>query len=120
MQMFPGVPVVAVDFARISVQEQLRIATRSAVFIAPCGGGNMMAQFTPRAASILLYCPDGTRRDFHLYNFLPQRAVHWMPTHTGLEWYTTDFEALGKRVRASLRHFACFAGSSAAGQSKGV
>ncbi len=107
-KLFPGIPIVAVDFAQLPVVEQLRIATRTAVFIAPCGGGNVMAQFTPRAASILLYCPGAPNRDFHLYNFLPQRAVHWMPAGPVDGAYTTDFAALERRVRSSLRHFVCF------------
>lgn len=74
-----------------SLEDQVRIADESSIFISSCGGGAVTAQFLPEGASLILfYLEDGgvednkrtqlpARLDWDLFNNMGFIRVHWLP-----------------------------------------
>jgi hypothetical protein len=77
---------------KLSIQEQVQIASESAIFVTSCGGGAVTATFLPRGATLIVYY-DGSgsvvknqktfkpsRLDWDLFNHMSYLRVHWLPT----------------------------------------
>ena len=93
-QLVPSANVEAYQFKDLSLQEQMEIASRTAIFITVCGGGAVTGMFLPPGASVILYYHErgGVRTtpkyfetgtpamlDWDLYNSLTHLRVHWLP-----------------------------------------
>jgi hypothetical protein len=89
---------------KMSVQEQVTLAGKSAIFVTSSGGGAVTATFLPRGASLIIYyVGDGSREnnkvtgkparlDWDLFNHMSYIRVHWLPvknmnTPQGLETF---------------------------------
>ncbi len=88
------VEVQAYELKELSLEEQVRVATESSVFISVCGGGAVTATFLPRDASIILYF-DATggakdniktntsaRLDWDFFEHASYLRTNWLPTET--------------------------------------
>lgn len=79
---------------QLSLEDQLRLAVQTDVFVTVCGGGSMTATFLPRGATLIVfYNPTGgydyahgirnhqpARLDWDLLNHAASHLrVHWMP-----------------------------------------
>jgi hypothetical protein len=76
-----------------SMQEQVEIASQTAIYITGCGGGAATATFLPRGSTLLLYfnepppeIPAGlyahsSRLDWDFFNNIGYFRVHWLPSH---------------------------------------
>jgi hypothetical protein len=104
--------VQKVDFASKPLQEQVRIASESAIYITACGGGAVTAMFLPHGASVVLYfVEDGGREDnrviggpamldWDIFNNMAWIRSHWLPTRTMDK--DTDIDILVKLVAHEL------------------
>jgi len=89
----------------LSLQDQITLASKSAVFVTSAGGGAVTATFLPRGATLIIYYQgDGSRvqnkrtykparLDWDLFNHLSYIRVHWLPvegmdTPQGIEIFT--------------------------------
>jgi hypothetical protein len=75
----------------LTVQEQVKLASTSAIFVTTSGGGAVTATFLPRGASLIIYyVGDGSREnnkqtgkparlDWDLFNHMSYIRVHWLP-----------------------------------------
>ncbi|CAJ1960446.1 unnamed protein product [Cylindrotheca closterium] len=93
---FPSADVQIVEFAQMSLMDQISLTSQSNVFVSTCGGGAMTATFLPRGASlILLYSEQGgfdfasfnltggpAYLDSDLFNNAGYLQVHWIPIGT--------------------------------------
>jgi hypothetical protein len=79
-----------VQLAKLSMVEQVELASEASVFITMCGGGAVTAMFLPKGASLLVYfnvAPDKAykysdtpaRLDWDLLNNIGYLRVHWLP-----------------------------------------
>lgn len=88
------VQVEAYVMKELSVQQQVKLASETAVFITMCGGGAVTGMFLPKGASVILYYLEhgGVERgvrtglpahlDWDLFNHLSHVRTHWMPSRT--------------------------------------
>lgn len=89
----------------LPLQEQVELASKSAVFVTSSGGGAVTATFLPRGATLIIYYQgDGSRvnnkrtykparLDWDLFNHCSYIKTHWLPvkdmdTPKGLEIFT--------------------------------
>ena len=93
---FPEAMVESVQMANLTLQEQVRLASQTSVFLTVCGGGAMTATFLPRHATLILYYPSVGSFDFaqfnttggpayldwDLFNNAAYLRVHWLPIET--------------------------------------
>jgi hypothetical protein len=76
---------------KLSIHEQVQIASESAIFVTSCGGGAVTATFLPRGATLIVFY-DGSggrmsnrktknpaRLDWDLFNHMSYLRVHWLP-----------------------------------------
>ncbi|KAI2512066.1 DUF563-containing protein [Fragilaria crotonensis] len=104
--------VQKIDFAITSLQEQVRIASESAIYVTACGGGAVTAMFLPQGSSVVLYfVEDGGREDnrvtggpamldWDLFNNMAWVRSHWLPARTMNA--ATDIDILVKLVAHEL------------------
>jgi hypothetical protein len=90
----PRVRVQKIDFPTKSLQEQVKIASESAIYVTGNGGGAVTAMFLPRGASVILYfLEDGGKEnnrpsggpamlDWDLFNNMAWIRSHWLPANT--------------------------------------
>ena len=76
----------------LSLEEQIKLASKSAIFVTSSGGGAVTATFLPRGATLIIYyVGDGSiennkktgkpaRLDWDLFNHMSYIRVHWLPT----------------------------------------
>jgi hypothetical protein len=95
-----------------SLQEQVEIASQTAIYITGCGGGAATATFLPRGSTLLLYFnevggqegnkPTGlpARLDWDFLNNIGYFRVHWLPSQTMHS--AEDMSALLQLVRHEL------------------
>lgn len=90
---FPSADVQIVEFAQMSLTNQISLTSQSNVFVSTCGGGAMTATFLPRGASLILLYSDQGGFDFTTFNLTGGPAyldsdlfnnagylqVHWLP-----------------------------------------
>ena len=69
---------VSQPLAELSIEEQISIASRTAIYVSVVGGGTFPAFFLPRGASLILYGDRDMYLDFDLFNNYGQVRVHWM------------------------------------------
>ena len=86
--------VQKIDFPTRSVEDQLQIASKSAIYVTGNGGGAVTAMFLPRGASVILYfLEDGGREangntggparlDWDIFNNMAWIRSHWLPANT--------------------------------------
>lgn len=110
---FPDASVENYIFKEMPIQEQLNIATNTAIYITLCGGGAVTAMFLPAGASVILYyAEDGgifngrlnnkpATLDWDLFNAMSHLRVHWMPRHSMKS--ATDEQALVELIRHELK-----------------
>jgi hypothetical protein len=75
----------------LSVEEQIMLASKSAIFVTSSGGGAVTATFLPRGATLIIYyIGNGSieknkktfkpaRLDWDLFNHMSYIRVHWLP-----------------------------------------
>jgi hypothetical protein len=85
------VSVESYVFSRLSLYEQMNIASQTSIFVTMCGGGAVTAQFMPRGSSLLLFYLEyggvvggrvngkPARLDWDLFNNMSHLKVHWLP-----------------------------------------
>lgn len=88
------VQVQSIEVKNMTVEEQVRVAAESSIFVSVCGGGAVTATFLPRGASLLLYYdPVGGAQnnrhtqtpawlDWDMFNNAAYLRTHWLPTRT--------------------------------------
>ncbi|KAL3929850.1 MAG: hypothetical protein SGBAC_012031, partial [Bacillariaceae sp.] len=90
---FPSADVQVVEFAQLSLTDQISLTSQSNVFVSTCGGGAMTATFLPRGASLILLYSEQGGFDFanfsltggpaylhwDLFNNAGYLQVHWLP-----------------------------------------
>lgn len=88
------VTVESYVFSKMTLKEQLEIASQASIFITSCGGGAITSMFMPRGSSVIMYyLEDGgvvgnkltgkpARLDWDLFNNLAYLKVHWLPAGT--------------------------------------
>jgi len=86
------VKVQAYELKELSLEEQVRVAAESAIFVTVCGGGAVTATFLPAKASVLLYFNAAggvkdnvdtrtpARLDWDYFEHASHLSVHWLPT----------------------------------------
>ncbi len=94
------------DLARLPLKQQLSLMSRAAVFVAMCGGGSAVNIFMPPGSTLIMVCNFGSRRDYHVYNFMPERTVRWVDAGWGAH-VTLNSTAMVKLVLQGLHDFAC-------------
>ena len=71
-----------------SLEDQIRIASESAIYVSACGGGAVTATFLSRGASLILYYSEyveddiPARLDWDLFNNMAWVRTHWLPANT--------------------------------------
>ena len=87
------VHIKAYTLWNMTLQEQVRLATQTDIFVTACGGGSMTATFLPRGASLLVYYNStggldfaslrsnkaAARLDWDLLNNAAHLRAHWLP-----------------------------------------
>ena len=87
------IQVQSITMKDLSLEEQMRVATESAVFVTVSGGGAVTATFLPPGSTLIVYYLEDGGFDFWKYNytFTPARLdwdllanaahlkVHWLP-----------------------------------------
>merc|ERR1712238_124104 len=78
-------------FSELSLEEQITLASKAAIFVTISGGGAITASFLPRGGSVMLYYqetggisnnrPSGlpARLDWDFFNHAGYLHVHWLP-----------------------------------------
>eukprot|EP00539_Tryblionella_compressa_P017588 CAMPEP_0178850864 /NCGR_PEP_ID=MMETSP0746-20121128/20784_1 /TAXON_ID=913974 /ORGANISM="Nitzschia punctata, Strain CCMP561" /LENGTH=545 /DNA_ID=CAMNT_0020516327 /DNA_START=35 /DNA_END=1673 /DNA_ORIENTATION=+ len=81
-------------FSRLTLYQQLDIASKTSIFITTCGGGAVTSMFMPRGSSVLMYYLEyggvvagrqtgkPARLDWDLFNNMAHLKVHWLPVGT--------------------------------------
>ena len=64
------IPVITIDFAKISLEEQLRLIGNSTVHITPPGGGSHIAIYLPRGATTIRLYSNEFRLEWHIMHYL--------------------------------------------------
>lgn len=95
----PDVEVQSIAMWNYTIDKQIEIATKSAVYISVGGGGTSPAFFLPEGASLILYGRVGERFDWDLWNNYAQVRTHWLTLSQNME---NDTELLVDLVRAEL------------------
>mmetsp|Transcript_27667 Transcript_27667/g.50246 ORF Transcript_27667/g.50246 Transcript_27667/m.50246 type:complete len:548 (-) Transcript_27667:216-1859(-) len=87
----PNVVVEAFQFAKMSLVEQVKIASQSSIIITACGGGAVTSMFLPKGASLIVYYDEngGIKGNQHTgepalldWDYLNNAAyirTHWLP-----------------------------------------
>lgn len=113
-QNFPShlITVESYTLKDLSVQQQVQLASETAIFITICGGGAVTGMFLPKGASVILYYLEhgGVERgipthlpaflDWDLFNNLAHIRTHWLPVQTMDQ--TVDLRALVLLIRQEL------------------
>ena len=104
--------IVVQQLSRLSLEEQVQLASRAALYVTICGGGAVTATFLPPGATVLIYYDeDGgyfnnkptklpARLDWDLFNNAAYLKVHWLPT--GSMDQPDDLELMTDLVRSAL------------------
>jgi hypothetical protein len=74
--------VQVVALWNFTLEQQIDIATKTAVFISMAGGGTSSAFFLPKGASLILYDSAKEKLDFDLWNNFGHVRVHWLSKTT--------------------------------------
>lgn len=88
--------IQAVEFAQMSLVEQVVLARSSSIFVTVCGGGAFTATFLPRGASLILYYDDRGGAKFTNNRLVPTNTParldwdlwHNAATHLRVHWLT--------------------------------
>lgn len=113
-QSFPPdlISIETYSMKDLSVKEQVKIASETAIFITICGGGAVTGMFLPKGAAVILYYLEhggveyGVQThlpaflDWDLFNNLAYLRTHWLPTQTMDQ--RVDLRALVLLVRQEL------------------
>ena len=98
-----------VNFGKLSIKEQLKIASETAVMIGACGGGAFTNMFMSKGAGMILYYPENphgpqhnypARLDWDFFNNQGYARVHWMPV--GSMNRPEDLDILVKLVKNEI------------------
>jgi len=93
-ESFPLEQVENYTFSKLSIQEQVEIASQTSIYVSLCGGGAVTAMFLPRGSSVILYYGEdsGTSNnkltgtpallDWDLFNSMSHLRVHWLPRNS--------------------------------------
>ena len=113
-QVFPDDIVQGYRMKDLSLEEQIKLASQTSIYITVCGGGAVNAMFLPRGASaIVYYTEDGgvienklthlpARLDWDLFQHMSHLRVHWMPRNTFKKGSLLDLQALIDLIRHEL------------------
>lgn len=74
----PNVQVEGVHMFGLSLDEQVDIATRSAIFVSAVGGGTFPAFFLPTGSTLILYGDKDMYLDYDLFVNYGHVRVHWL------------------------------------------
>jgi GDP-fucose transporter C1 len=69
-----GLPARRIDWAQLSVDEQLQLASNTTLYLAMCGGSASPAMFMPRGATMIVWCNE-YKLDWNLYNHMSHLRV---------------------------------------------
>ena len=73
-----GLPVRRIDWAQLSIDEQLILASNTTLYLAMCGGSASPAMFMPRGGTMIIWCSD-YKLDWNLYNHMSHLRVIYFP-----------------------------------------
>jgi hypothetical protein len=88
------VHIQRINFAKLSVLDQVKIATESSIYVTACGGGAVTATFLSRGATAILYYVETggiesnrktgqpARLDWDIFNNMAWIRTHWLPAGT--------------------------------------
>jgi hypothetical protein len=88
------VTVESYVFSKLSLTEQVEIASRTSIFVTSCGGGAVTSMFLPRGSSVIMFYLEyggivqgkesnqPARLDWDLFNNMSYLKVHWLPGGT--------------------------------------
>jgi len=65
-----GISVIIVDWADLSLVEQIRLIGSSTVHITPAGGGSYIGAYLPRGATTIRLYREDSRLDWHIFHYL--------------------------------------------------
>jgi len=103
------VTIQTVNFSKLAIEEQIQIASESAVMIGACGGGAFTNMFMSKGSGMVLYYPEKprgpqhnypARLDFDYFNNQGYTRVHWLPT--GTMNFPEDLDILVKLVQNEI------------------
>lgn len=103
------VTIQTVNFSKLTIEEQIQIASESAVMIGACGGGAFTNMFMSKGSGMVLYYPEKprgpqhnypARLDFDYFNNQGYTRVHWLPT--GTMNFPEDLDILVKLVQNEI------------------
>lgn len=101
--------IQTVNFGKLSIKEQLKVASETAVMIGACGGGAFTNMFMSKGAGMILYYPEKphgpqhnypARLDWDFFNNQGYARVHWMPV--GSMNRPEDLDILVKLVKNEI------------------
>lgn len=114
-ERIPEAQVESYILKDLTLHEQVKIASETAVFISLCGGGAVTAMFLPKGASAIIYYAEngGTRNgkrdfkpallDWDIFNSMSHLRVHWVPRNTRND--ELDLQILVMLIRDELELF---------------
>lgn len=85
------VVIQTVNFGQLSIEEQIKVASETAVMVGACGGGAFTNMFMSKGAGMILYYPEKpwgpqhnypARLDWDFFNNQGYARVHWLPVGT--------------------------------------
>ena len=96
----------------LTLQEQVKLATQTSIFITGCGGGAVTATFLPKGATLIIFYNEvggrvgnkqtnlPARLDWDYFNNLAYINVHWFPS--GTRYNAEDLASFLSVVRDDL------------------
>ena len=90
-EAFPDVLVETVVLSKCSLEEQVRLMSKTTIFVSAVGGSAVTATFLPQGATLILYylendgvqygAPTGlpARLDWDIFNNMGYIRTHWLP-----------------------------------------
>ena len=73
--------IKSVQFAKLSLVEQVELLSRTAIFVSAVGGATVTGTFLPKGASVILYHVKEKPLDWDWWNNFPQIKASWIPTN---------------------------------------
>jgi hypothetical protein len=81
-----------------NLNDQVRLASRSTIYISAVGGGTFPAFFLPKGATLTLYVDESMYLDFDVFNNYGQVRLHWL----SLKARQNDTDILIELIRDEL------------------
>lgn len=107
-----SIEIRSVEMKLLSVEEQVKLASQTAIYVTVCGGGAVTATFLPVGATVIIYYQmEGgrynsrrtflpARLDWDFFNNAAYLRPHWLPAETSEE--PEDLDAFVKLVEHEL------------------